>query len=171
MKKIYLGAGCFWGVEYYFKHIKGILNTKVGYANGLENKQNPTYKEVCSSDYNFVEVCYLEYDENIISLKEILAHFFRLIDPFSINKQGNDVGSQYRTGLYYIESNDVKLIKEFINFKQSKFDKKIVVEVLPLNNFYLAEDYHQKYLEKNPNGYCHIEIGLSDIPLKEDELY
>lgn len=171
MKKIYLGAGCFWGVEYYFKHINGILKTNVGYANGNVDKINPTYKEVCSSEYNFVEVCYLEYDEEIISLKEILAHFFRLIDPFSINKQGGDIGIQYRTGLYFVEDNDLEIINKFIEFKQSKFDRKIMVEVKKLNNFYLAEEYHQKYLEKNPNGYCHIEIGLSNIPLKDEELF
>lgn len=170
MKKIYIGAGCFWGVEYYFKHIKGILNTKVGYANGKEII-NPTYKQVCSNEFDFVEVCYLEYDENVISLREILAHYFRLINPFSINRQGGDIGKQYRTGLYFIDEKDEEKLIKFIEFKQKKFTKKIMVEVLKLQNFYLAEEYHQKYLEKNPSGYCHIEIGLSDKPLEKDELY
>ena len=133
MKKIVLAGGCFWGVEEFLSRINGVVSTEVGYANG--RTENPTYEDVCTKNTYFAEVCLVNYDENIISLKELLSKFWTIIDPTSLNKQGNDVGSQYRTGIYYV-----------------------VTEVKPLENYYKAEEYHQKYLKKNPNGYCHIKL-------------
>ncbi|WXR61965.1 peptide-methionine (S)-S-oxide reductase MsrA [Peptostreptococcaceae bacterium AGR-M142] len=157
MKKIVLAGGCFWGVEAYFKKINGVINTKVGYSNG--HTKDPTYKEVCTSITGYAEACYIEYDENIISLKDLLKKFFRIIDPTIINRQGPDIGSQYRTGIYYYEDNDLNIINSFIKEIQKNYDEQIVTEIDKVNNFYDAEEYHQNYLDKNPNGYCHIDLN------------
>lgn len=157
MKKIVLAGGCFWGVQEYFSRINGILKTEVGYANG--RIKNPTYEEICNNNTGFAEVCYLEYDETIISLKEVLDKFWAVVNPTSLNRQGNDVGSQYRSGIYYFDTADVPTIAASIEKLQENFDKKIVTEVKPVENYYEAEEYHQDYLKKNPNGYCHINLG------------
>jgi peptide-methionine (S)-S-oxide reductase len=154
MKKIVLAGGCFWGVEAYFNTIDGIVSTKVGYANG--NVENPTYEMVCKLDTGFAEACYIEYDERVISLDSLLEAYWRIIDPTIINRQGHDVGSQYRTGIYYLDEQDLSSILESKGKEQKKYDKPIVTEIEPMRNFYDAEEYHQKYLDKNPNGYCHI---------------
>lgn len=151
---IYLAGGCFWGVEAYFGYIKGILKTSVGYANS--KVENPSYEMVCSGITNSVECVKIEYDEVIISLEMILDEFFSIIDPYSQNRQGNDIGTQYRSGIYYINANDKKIIETYI---VSHFNKPIKTEVLELQNYFLAESYHQKYLTKNPNGYCHIDLS------------
>lgn len=157
MKKIVLAGGCFWGVQEYFSRIKGILKTEVGYANGKTT--NPTYEQVCNENTGFAEVCYVEYDEKIITLKEVLSKFWAVVNPTSLNRQGNDVGSQYRSGIYYFEEEDISDIQESIEELQKKYEKKIVTEVKPLKNYFKAEEYHQDYLKKNPNGYCHINLG------------
>ena len=157
MKIIYLAGGCFWGVEEYFSRIEGVVDTEVGYANG--RTPNPTYKQVCTGLTGHAETTYIEYDENIVSLEELLDRFFRIIDPTIRNRQGNDIGSQYRTGIYYVNPEDLDLIKKVIEKKQEKYDKAIVTEVKPLSNFYYAEDYHQDYLKKNPGGYCHVDMN------------
>lgn len=157
MKKIVLAGGCFWGVQEYFSRIKGILKTEVGYANG--RTMNPTYEQVCNENTGFAEVCYVEYDEKIITLKEVLNKFWAVVNPTSLNRQGNDVGSQYRSGIYYFKEEDVSDIQESIEELQKKYEKKIVTEVKPLKNYFKAEEYHQDYLKKNPNGYCHINLG------------
>lgn len=158
MKEIVVAGGCFWGVEEYFYRLKGIIATSVGYANG--NYLNPTYEEVCQGKATHAEACRIVYDENIITLEQILEHLFRFIDPTSINKQGGDIGLQYRTGVYFIDENDEIIIKQFIAKEQLKYSQKIVVEVEKLRNYSLAEEYHQKYLQKNPNRYCHVSLGL-----------
>ncbi|MDF2504794.1 peptide-methionine (S)-S-oxide reductase MsrA [Clostridium sp.] len=158
MKKIVLAGGCFWGVEAYFNNIKGVISTKVGYANG--NKENPTYEEVCNNHTGHAEACYIEYDEKIISLEKLLESYWVIVDPTIKDRQGNDVGNQYRTGIYYIEDDDYETILKSIESEQRKYDNIIVTEVLSLKNFYDAEEYHQKYLNKNPNGYCHIPRDL-----------
>lgn len=162
MKKIYLAGGCFWGVEEYFSHINGVISTRVGFANGF--KPNPTYKEICETETGYSEACEIVYDNSIVSLETILNYMFKVIDPTSINKQGNDIGSQYRTGIYYqendIESKEIAL--KFIENQQKNYNKPIVVEVEPLTTFFLAEEKHQQYLKKNPNGYCHIPQKLID---------
>lgn len=159
--EIYLAGGCFWGVEGYFKKIPGVLDTSVGYANG--KTKDTTYRKVKETDHS--ETVKVIYDEDRVSLQELLEHYFRIIDPTSVNKQGNDRGRQYRTGIYYTNRNDKLVIDEIIRQKQELYDEKIAVEVEPLNNFVLGEDYHQDYLDKNPGGYCHINIALADEPL------
>ena len=156
MKKIVLAGGCFWGVEEFLSRINGVVSTEVGYANG--RTENPTYEDICTKNTCFAEVCLVNYDENIISLKELLAKFWTIIDPTSLNKQGNDVGSQYRTGIYYVDPSDLQEILHSKEDLQKSYSKKIVTEVKPLENYYKAEEYHQKYLKKNPNGYCHIKL-------------
>ncbi len=154
VKEIYLAGGCFWGTEKYFSHVKGIVNTEVGYANG--NTENPTYEDVCYRKTGHAETVKVLYDPNIVSLEFILSLYYDVINPVSINRQGNDIGSQYRTGIYYTDIEDKELIIESIKTLQKNYDKPIAIEVLPLQNYYTAEEYHQKYLDKNPNGYCHI---------------
>lgn len=154
MKKIYLAGGCFWGIQKYLDQLNGIVETTVGYANG--NTINPRYEDVKAQRTGHSETVEVIYDETIISLKEILTKFYVVIDPTSLNKQGEDEGISYRTGIYYVNEEDKDIIQEVMTFESSKYDKECVVEFLPLDNFYPAEEYHQKYLEKNPNGYCHI---------------
>lgn len=157
MKEIVLAGGCFWGVEEYMSRIQGITETKVGYANG--HKENPSYEEVCKNNTGHAEACYIKYDENTISLKLLLDKFWEVIDPTSINRQAHDVGSQYRTGIFYTDPGDLDIINESRDKEQEKYEKKIVTEVEPLRCFYDAEEYHQKYLKKNPGGYCHIHMN------------
>ena len=156
MKKIVLAGGCFWGMEAYFKRLKGVIGTEVGYANG--RKEAPTYEEVCSHTTGHAEVLYLLYDETILSLDEILRHFWKVIDPTTLNRQGGDVGDQYRSGIYYMSLEDKALVEASKSKEQTKYEKQIVTEVVPLGYYYPAEEYHQKYLDKNPGGYCHIKL-------------
>ncbi len=158
MKEIYLAGGCFWGVEEYFSRINGVVDTEVGYANG--HTEEPTYKQVCTGITGHTETTYIKYDESKVSLKDLLDRFFRIIDPTLLNRQGGDIGSQYRTGIYYTDEKDIDPIEEVIREKQKDYSKKIVTEVMPLKKYYPAEDYHQDYLKKNPGGYCHIDMSL-----------
>lgn len=209
-KVIYLAGGCFWGVENYFKKLPGVYETEVGYANGKTD--DTSYENVASTDHaETVKVC---YDKSIISLEEILLHYFRIIDPLSVNRQGNDIGRQYRTGVYYEDDSasaqspnsatdfgsaqspnsttdsasaqsfnsasdtasandsssasdsdsDLKIIDKIFAYEE-ELHGPIAVEKSALKNFIKAEDYHQDYLDKNPGGYCHIDISLSSKPL------
>lgn len=158
MKEIYLAGGCFWGLQAFFDLRKGINETVVGYANG--NTRNPTYEEVCTNKTGYAETVYIKYDDNEITLSKILEDFWKVIDPTLLNRQGGDIGTQYRTGIYYVNKDDLKIINESFNNEATKHNKPIVTEVLPLANFYAAEEYHQKYLQKNPSGYCHIDLTL-----------
>lgn len=157
MKEIYLAGGCFWGVEKYASLLKGVKKTQTGYANGFVD--NPTYELVCLGNTGFAEAVKVEYDENVITLDWLLEMFFKVIDPTSLNKQGADEGVQYRTGVYYIDSADKSIIERSIQQLKKLYKKQIVVEVMPLKNFFAAEDYHQNYLGKNPEGYCHINYS------------
>lgn len=163
MKKIILAGGCFWGVQAYFRDLKGVIHTEVGYANG--NKPNPTYQEVCNGVATHAEVTLVEYDETKLFLSTIMEHFFRIINPYTLNRQGNDIGIQYRSGVYYESESDAEIAKEFIQGRQALSERKFAVVVEPLRNYYKAEEYHQDYLIKNPNGYCHVNLDL----LKKDE--
>ena len=154
MKTIYFAGGCFWGVERFFQLAKGVISTKVGYANGT--KENPHYEDLKFGLDNASETVEIQYDETVVSLEKLLELYLRVIDPYSLNKQGEDEGIQYRTGVYYLNNED-KLVAEAYFKKNLKSDHKI--ELLPLNKFYSAEDYHQNYLLKNPNGYCHINMA------------
>lgn len=158
MKKIIFAGGCFWGVEAYFNIIDGVTTTKVGYANG--NTENPTYEEVCEHGTGYAEACYLEYDENKVLLKKLLSAYWKVVDPTIQDRQGHDVGNQYRTGIYYVDDKDLEVILESKEEEQKNYKDKIVTEISPLNTFYDAEVYHQKYLDKHPNGYCHIPKEL-----------
>jgi peptide-methionine (S)-S-oxide reductase len=157
MNKLVLAGGCFWGVEAYFAQLKGVVKTRVGYIDG--NKTNPTYEEVCNGRATHAEAVELFYDD--LSLETILDHYFRIIDPTSLNKQGNDRGVQYRTGIYTSSVSELERIAKWITNKQKEYNKPIVVQLKPESPFYEAETYHQEYLKKNPNGYCHIDLGLA----------
>jgi len=163
-KEIYLAGGCFWGVEAYFDKILGIEYTEVGYANGDTDDTN--YQRITSTGH--AETVKVIYDDETVKLEEILDYYFKIIDPTILNRQGNDVGTQYRTGIYYVDEKDEENIKNYINSIKDDYDKAIVTEAEPLKNFVTGEDYHQDYLEKNPNGYCHI--NLSDIPNRKPEI-
>ncbi len=154
LKEIYLAGGCFWGTEKYLSNISGIVATDVGFANG--NTKNPSYREVCHNNTGHAETVRVFYDPARIRLEFILTLYYDVIDPTSVNRQGADTGTQYRTGIYYVDQNDLGIIQNSIKELQKKYDKPVAIEVLPLKNYYLAEEYHQKYLDKNPNGYCHI---------------
>ena len=156
MKDIYFAGGCFWGIEEYFSRINGVIDTEVGYANS--KVENPSYELVCSGMTDSAETVKIIYDENIISLENLLEKLFLVIDPTLLNRQGNDIGSQYRTGIYYNNDEDFKLINSYIDKIRHNYDKDILTEVLKIKNFYPAEEYHQDYLKKNPNGYCHIKL-------------
>lgn len=156
MRKIYLAAGCFWGAQEYLKRIEGVSETVVGYANS--HFYNPMYEDVCNGDINAVETVEVVYDDNIVSLNALLDYYFKVIDPTSLNRQGNDVGTQYRTGIYFIDDDDELLIKDYICSIKDNYNDEIVTEVKKLENFFIAEEYHQNYLTKNPGGYCHIKL-------------
>lgn len=153
-REIYLAGGCFWGTEKYLSGMKEIVKTDVGYANG--NTENPTYEEVCRNNTGHAETVRVVYNPNIISLPFILDLYYDVINPTSVNRQGGDIGTQYRTGIYYVKEDDKAVIDKSIQELQKKYVNPIAIEVLPLRNYYLAEEHHQKYLDKNPTGYCHI---------------
>lgn len=156
MAVIYLAGGCFWGMQGYFDRLGGVRDSVVGYANS--RIVNPTYELVCSGVSGAAETLRLEYDERELSLREIMARFLSIIDPCALNFQGNDKGTQYRNGVYYVDSHDEVLIRECLKQWEQRQNLKAVTEILPLCNFYPAESYHQKYLAKNPHGYCHIDL-------------
>ena len=153
-KEIYLAAGCFWGCQKFFELIDGIIEVKVGYANG--NTQNPTYEQVYTGQTGFAEAMKVIYDSNKIDLNYVLKQYYYIIDPTTLNKQGPDIGTQYRTGIYYTNKEDEEVITQSLKELQKDYTQPIVVENKPLQNFYEAEEYHQNYLDKNPSGYCHI---------------
>ncbi len=157
-KEIYFAGGCFWGTEHFFKQIRGVLATEVGYANG--QTQNPTYEEICTDETGFAETVKVLYNPEVISLDRLLDLFYKTIDPTSLNQQGNDIGSQYRTGVYYVDRADKAIIEASLLRLSKGYAKPLAIECEPLKNFYSAEDYHQDYLDKNPSGYCHISLEL-----------
>ena len=154
MKTIYLAGGCFWGVEHFFSLAKGIINTEVGYANGTLD--NPKYEDLKHGLDDASETVKIDYDENVISLEKILELYLRVVDPYSVNKQGEDEGVQYRTGVYYVDESDKDVVLEYF---ATNLQKDYKIEVKRLNKFFLAEEYHQDYLNKNPQGYCHINMA------------
>lgn len=164
LKEIYLAGGCFWGTEHYFKQVEGVEETEVGYANGTT--RNPTYEEVCTDTTHFAETVHVSYHPDKVSLAFLLELYFKAIDPTSVNRQGNDVGTQYRTGIYYTDSADLPAIRQMFDSQQKRYGRPLAVEVKPLKNFYTAEDYHQDYLDKNPSGYCHIPQSLFEYARK-----
>jgi len=164
-KEIHLAGGCFWGLEAYMQKLNGVEDAISGYANG--KTENPTYKDLHTSGH--AETVKVIYKPEIISLEDLLTHYLRVVNPVSVNKQGNDIGTQYRSGIYYTDKNDKKVIDNILKKEQTKYDKPIAIEVLPLKHFFEAEEYHQDYLFKNPNGYCHIDLSLAEKPLSPDK--
>ena len=168
MKTIYLAGGCFWGTEKYISLIQGVQSTQVGYANG--HTQNPTYEEVCRGDTGHAEAVKVEFDPAKLSLTFLLEAFYEAIDPTSVNRQGGDVGAQYRTGIYFVDAPDENIILGSIELLQESLTKPVAIEVKPLSSYWPAEEYHQKYLDKNPGGYCHIGPAmLENAKQKADE--
>lgn len=164
MKVIYFAGGCFWGTEHYFKQIRGVTSTDVGYANG--NTLAPTYEQVYTDTTGYVECVRVEYDPSIVTLELLTKLYFRSIDPTMKNQQGNDIGTRYRTGIYYTDESDLPIIEKIYDEVATHYDEELAVELLPLKNFYDAEEYHQDYLDKNPAGYCHLPKALFDYALK-----
>ena len=162
-KEIYLAGGCFWGTELYLGLVHGVISVESGYANGQTS--HPSYREVCSGS-GHAETVHVVYDPQIVSLDEILTDFYDSIDPTAKDRQGNDIGRQYRSGIYYVpnadgsESTDASVIRTSLDNLQKRIGKPIAIEMGEIVNFYRAEEDHQEYLEKNPNGYCHISPAL-----------
>ena len=156
--EIYLAGGCFWGTEHFLKQLNGVIETQVGFANG--NTSSPSYEDVCKRGTGHAETVKVIYDKTAAPLDFILSLYYKTIDPTSLNRQGNDVGTQYRTGIYYTDEADAPIIKKSISELEKQVGKEVAIEVLPLKNFYPAEDYHQDYLDNNPKGYCHIDPEL-----------
>lgn len=160
METIYLAGGCFWGTQKFFDQFDGVVRTEVGYANGPDAA--PTYEDVCRSS-GHAETVLVEYDEGRIGLKDLLHYYFMVIDPVSVNRQGHDTGIQYRTGIYYTDPSMLPDIQEVCAEIESQIGQALAVEIEPLRNFYSAEEYHQKYLDKNPGGYCHIPAAMMNL--------
>ena len=158
LEDLYLAGGCFWGVEAYMTRVYGVYDVTSGYANG--STENPSYEDLIYNNSGHAETVHVRYDPSLVSIEELLAYYFKVVDPTSLNQQGNDRGVQYRTGIYYTDETEKSIILEEVNKEQMMYEDKIVVEVLPLEHYYLAEEYHQDYLDKNPNGYCHIDLNL-----------
>ena len=169
LKTIYFAGGCFWGTQKFFDQFDGVVKTEVGYANGPT--EDPGYQEVCAGS-GHAETVRVDYDSSVISLEELIAYYFMTIDPLAYHRQGADMGVQYRTGIYYTDDEDLPLIQSCYEKEQEKYKQPMEVECLPLENFYTAEEYHQKYLNRNPGGYCHIPRALFNLqkkkPGKED---
>ena len=166
LKDIYFAGGCFWGVEEYFSRVPGVYDVTSGYANG--HTESPTYEEVCYGDTGHAEAVQVRYDPSKISLETLVRQFFKIIDPTSVGRQGNDVGSQYRSGVYYVDEADKDTVQAVFDEVQKGYEAKTVTELLPLENYYRAEEYHQGYLKKNPRGYCHIDFSSLDDIKAED---
>lgn len=164
LREIYLAGGCFWGTEHFMKQIRGVKATEAGYANG--QVKNPTYRQVCDDNTGFAETVKVTYDPEEVTLPLLLDLFFQTIDPTSLNRQGNDRGTQYRSGVYYTDKADLPAIEKAMQALEKKYSRPIVVEVKPLVNFYPAETYHQDYLDKNVGGYCHIRPELFEMARK-----
>jgi len=158
LKTIYLAGGCFWGTEHLFSLVPGVRETVAGYADS--SVDNPSYEEVCTGRTGAAETVRVVYDADLVGLTSLLQLYFRSIDPTSLNRQGNDVGTQYRTGIYYTDRDDVPVIDAAVAALQRRYSSPLAIEVKPLANFFPAEEYHQEYLVKNPRGYCHVDRAL-----------
>lgn len=158
LKTIYLAGGCFWGTAHLMSLVPGVDNVVAGYANS--SVASPSYQQVCSGATGAAETVEVNYDPDSVGLSDILGLYFRSIDPLSVNRQGGDSGTQYRTGIYYTDPEDVPVIEAQLATLQRRYTRPLAIEFGPLQNFYPAEDYHQDYLNKNPGGYCHVNPAL-----------
>lgn len=163
IREIYLAGGCFWGTEAFMQRINGVIDAQSGYANG--NTENPTYQEVCAGS-GHAEVAKVTYDADKIGLAKLLDYYFKVIDPVSVNQQGEDKGIQYRTGIYYVDAQDIPVINQALADLQAQYAEPLAVENTKLEHYFPAEEYHQDYLDKNPNGYCHIDLQLMNEILR-----
>lgn len=157
-QEIFLAGGCFWGAQHYFDCLDGVLETEVGYANGRTDA--PSYEQVKHENTGHAETVRVVFDGARLPLPVLLEQYFKIIDPTSVDKQGGDVGHQYRTGIYYLDPRQKPVIKAALAELQARYDRPLAVECKPLENFWPAEEYHQKYLDKNPGGYCHVPAAL-----------
>lgn len=164
MEEIYFAGGCFWGTQHYLKQIRGVVGTAAGYANG--ETENPTYKQVYTDTTGYAETVRVLYDPAVISLQQLVELYFRSVDPTLLNRQGGDVGTRYRTGIYFTSPEDLSVIQAVYDKVAAEYEMPLVVELQPLRNFYPAEEYHQDYLDKNPEGYCHIPLALMEFVRK-----
>ncbi|MDO5733619.1 MAG: peptide-methionine (R)-S-oxide reductase MsrB [Eubacteriales bacterium] len=161
LQELYFAGGCFWGVESYFQRIAGVEATEVGYANG--KTEDTEYRRLAETEH--AETVKIVFDRNRIHPAELIYHLFRIIDPTSLDRQGNDIGRQYRSGIYAKDQKLLDLAEAMLEHLQSKYDEQLQVEVQPLANYIPAEEYHQDYLSKNPSGYCHINTAIAYEPL------
>ena len=160
MNEIYFAGGCFWGVQRFFDQFDGVTFTQTGYANGPDAA--PSYQEVCN-DSGHAETVLVRYDPAVITLEKLLGYYFMIVDPLSVNRQGHDEGIQYRTGIYYTDAAQLPAIEAACRQVSEQVGATLAVEVQPLQNFFPAEEYHQKYLVKNPGGYCHVPLALLNL--------
>lgn len=164
---IYFAGGCFWGMDKYFKLLDGVVSTEVGFANG--NTENPTYKEVYTDTTGYAECVHVVFDTEVTNVRKLAEMFFHAIDPTSLNKQGEDEGTRYRTGVYYVDPNKIgagSILKQVFK-EQTRIHGELAVELMPLKNFYTAEEYHQDYLDKNPGGYCHLSPEIFEYAKRQ----
>ena len=164
MKTIFLAAGCFWGAQHYLKQIRGVVETETGFANG--NTENPVYEEVYTDTTGYAEAVRVVFDPEVLPLRKLLNLYFDCIEPTSVNRQGEDEGTRYRTGIYYIETEDYLTIKEVYGEVQRGYSAPLAVEVEPIRNFFPADESHQDYLTKHPDGYCHLPQALFEFARK-----
>lgn len=157
MKEIYLAGGCYWGVQKYVDNIRGVLETDVGFANGFVTA--PSYDQVKHTETGHAETVRVRYDEEKLPLPCLLRLFFRIIDPTVLDRQGHDIGHQYRTGVYWTDAADEAVVREELGKLASQYEVPLVTEAEPLQCYYNAEEYHQKYLDKTPGGYCHVPFA------------
>lgn len=158
IKTIYFAGGCFWGTSHLFSLVSGVTGTTVGYANSIV--ANPSYKLVCTGTTDAAETVKVDYDPERVTLTELIDLFVESIDPTSVNRQGGDEGTQYRTGIFYTDPSDAPTVNAAMDALNERLGGRLAVERGPLKNFYTAEEYHQDYLYKNPGGYCHVSPAL-----------
>lgn len=164
-REIYLAGGCFWGTEAYMKRLPGVLETEAGYANSAVAR--PSYEDVCSGATGAAEAVRVTYDANVIPLPLLLEAYFRTIDPTALNRQGNDVGTQYRTGVYWTDPADASVVASALSGLERRMGRKPLIEAAALESFYPAESHHQGYLDKNPFGYCHVNLADAESFTRE----
>ncbi|MBQ2510743.1 MAG: peptide-methionine (S)-S-oxide reductase MsrA [Bacteroidales bacterium] len=165
MKTIFLAGGCFWGAQHYLKQIRGVVETQTGFANGT-SEGAVTYEQVYTDRTGYAEAVRVVYDETLLSLEKLLDLFFVSIDPVSVNRQGDDEGTRYRTGIYYIDPADAVVAREKLRVLQAGYSSPVAVELAPIEVFYPADEYHQDYLDKHPDGYCHLPTALFEYARK-----
>ena len=156
MKEIYFAGGCFWGTQHFFSQVDGVKEAICGYANG--HTENPKYEEVYTDTTGFAETVKVTYNPERIGLEELTELFFCIIDPLSLNRQGHDEGTRYRTGIYFTNPAEKDILQKVYARVEQKAGARLAVELEPLRNFYPAEERHQDYLDKNPEGYCHLSL-------------